>query len=126
MNVCFFCSKYLQLFMKIPLLYEINPFDNSVNPYSSISGHTFENWSSEKPEYGYLMILRLFRLLFLLCCYTERKYVQDLHLHFHYVQLLQHNLYAIFISNTNYIMYLQSYSYACYRLRICMTRYIHI
>ena len=36
--------------MKIPLLYEINPFDNSVNPYSSISGHTFENWSCEKPD----------------------------------------------------------------------------
>ena len=45
----FFCYKYLQLFMEIPHLYEINPFDNSVNPYSSISGHTFENRSSEKP-----------------------------------------------------------------------------
>ena len=36
--------------MKIPLLNEIYPFDNSVNPYSSISGHTFENWYSEKPD----------------------------------------------------------------------------
>ena len=35
--------------MKIPLLNEIQPFDNSVNLYSSISGHTFENMSSEKP-----------------------------------------------------------------------------
>ena len=35
--------------MKTSLLNEIYPFDNSVNPYSSISGHTFENRSSEKP-----------------------------------------------------------------------------
>ena len=42
-NVCFFYYKYLQLFMKIPLLYEINLFDNTVNPYSSISGCTFKN-----------------------------------------------------------------------------------
>ena len=35
--------------MKIPLLNEIHPFDNSVKVYRSISGHTFENWSSEKP-----------------------------------------------------------------------------
>ena len=36
--------------MKIPLLNEIHPFDNSVKVYKSISGHTFENWSSEKPD----------------------------------------------------------------------------
>ena len=42
-----FSYKYL---IKIPLLNEIYPFDNSVNLYSSISGYTFENMSSEKPE----------------------------------------------------------------------------
>ena len=36
--------------MKIPHLNEIYPFDNSVNPYGSVSGHTFGNWSSEKPD----------------------------------------------------------------------------
>ena len=34
---------------KIPLLSEIRSWDNSVKSYSSISGHTFENQSSEKP-----------------------------------------------------------------------------
>ena len=33
--------------MKISLLYEINLFDNSVNMYSSNSGHTFENRYSQ-------------------------------------------------------------------------------
>ena len=36
--------------MKIPHLYEINPFDNTEKVYESISGYTFENGSSEKPE----------------------------------------------------------------------------
>ena len=31
---------------------------------------------------------------------------------------------SLFVIQT--IMYLQSYSYACYRLHICMTRYMHI
>ena len=35
--------------MKIPLLNEIHPFDNSVNTYRSNSGYTFENRYSEKP-----------------------------------------------------------------------------
>ena len=35
--------------MKIPLLNEIHPFDNTEKVYQSISGDTFENWSSEKP-----------------------------------------------------------------------------
>ena len=33
--------------MKIPHLYEINPFDNTEKVYESISGYTVENWSSE-------------------------------------------------------------------------------
>ena len=33
--------------MKIPHLYEINPFDNTEKVYESISGHIVENWSSE-------------------------------------------------------------------------------
>ena len=36
--------------MKIPLLNEIHPFDNSVNTYRSNSGYTFENRYSEKPD----------------------------------------------------------------------------
>ena len=39
----------LMKFLKIPLWYEIYSFDNSVKVYRSISGHTFENESSEKP-----------------------------------------------------------------------------
>ena len=35
--------------MKIPLLSEIQPFDNTEKVYESISGYTFENGSSEKP-----------------------------------------------------------------------------
>ena len=35
--------------IKIPLLCEIQPFDNTEKVYESISGHTFENGSSEKP-----------------------------------------------------------------------------
>ena len=46
----FFILKYLQLLMKISLLYEINLFDNSVNMYSSNSGHTFENRYSQSFE----------------------------------------------------------------------------
>ena len=42
----FFSYKYL---IKIPLLNAIYPFDNTEKVYESISGHTFENWSSEKP-----------------------------------------------------------------------------
>ena len=42
--------------MKIPLLNEIHPFDNSVKVHRSISGHTFENGSSEKPEHELLKI----------------------------------------------------------------------
>ena len=30
---------------------EIHTFDNSVNMYRSVSGHTFEDRSSEKPAY---------------------------------------------------------------------------
>ena len=33
--------------MKIPLLSEIQPFDNTEKVYESISGHIVENWSSE-------------------------------------------------------------------------------
>ena len=33
--------------MKIPHLYEINPFDNTEKVYESISGHTVENEYSE-------------------------------------------------------------------------------
>ena len=38
--------------MKIPHLYEINPFDNTEKVYESISGHTVENWSSETLGFG--------------------------------------------------------------------------
>ena len=37
----------LSKLMKIPLLNEIHPFDNTEKVYESISGHTVENWSSE-------------------------------------------------------------------------------
>ena len=46
--------------MKIPLLKEIQPFDNSVNPYSSISGHAVENRYFQKPAKK-AMILSYFR-----------------------------------------------------------------
>ena len=36
--------------MKNPLLNEIRPFYNSVNMYSSNSGHTVENQSIQTPE----------------------------------------------------------------------------
>ena len=38
--------------VKIPLLYEIQPFDNTEKVYESISGHTVENWSSETLGFG--------------------------------------------------------------------------
>ena len=38
---------FLNKLMKIPLLNEIHPFDNSVKVYESISGHAVENGSSE-------------------------------------------------------------------------------
>ena len=37
--------------MKISLLNEIHPFDNTEKVYESFSGRTFENLSSEKPGY---------------------------------------------------------------------------
>ena len=49
-NVCFFCYKYFDLKLKIPLLNKIHPFDNTEKVYQSISGDTFENWLSEKPD----------------------------------------------------------------------------
>ena len=52
--MCAFCCKYLQLFTKIPLLYENNLFDNSVNMYSSISGHTVENRSDKTSDPHYI------------------------------------------------------------------------
>ena len=35
--------------MKIPHLYEINPFDNTEKVYESISGCTFKTLSEESP-----------------------------------------------------------------------------
>ena len=39
----FFDIEFLTKLMKIPLLNEIHPFDNSVKVYESISGHTDRN-----------------------------------------------------------------------------------
>ena len=41
--------------MKISLLIEIRPFYNSVNTYSSNSGYTVENWSSEIPDHVHFL-----------------------------------------------------------------------
>ena len=46
-NVSFFSYKRV---IKIPLLYEIQPFDNTQKVYESISGQTVENRSKESPE----------------------------------------------------------------------------
>ena len=42
--------------MKIPHLYEINPFDNTEKVYESISGYTVENWSSETLGINYFLL----------------------------------------------------------------------
>ena len=38
--------------MKIPHLYEINPFDNTEKVYESISGCTFKTLSESEPAYS--------------------------------------------------------------------------
>ena len=43
-----FSYKYV---IKIPLLYEIQPFDNTEKVYESISGRTVENWTFKRPDY---------------------------------------------------------------------------
>ena len=43
-----FSYKYV---IKIPLLYEIQPFDNTEKVYESNSGHTIETRSKESPDW---------------------------------------------------------------------------
>ena len=64
--MCFFCYKYFDFKLKIPLLNKIHPFDNTEKVYQSISGHTIENWSSEKPEQNWTRVsgILLFNLNF--------------------------------------------------------------
>ena len=44
--MCFFSYKYV---IKISLLFEIKPFDNTEKVYESISGHTVENEYFKQP-----------------------------------------------------------------------------
>ena len=52
-NVSFFSYKRV---IKIPLLYEIQPFDNTEKVYESNSGHSVENWSSENFAHKFIIL----------------------------------------------------------------------